>query len=145
MTAAGDFLEYARVFDNDYGTSKTAVQAQLEQGDDVILEIDWQGAGQVRQSFPDAVGVFILPPGQAVLRERLTARGQDDETVIARRMRGAVAEMSHYKEYQYLIINDDFNEAQDDLAAIFRAGRLGLVHQQHRFARLLDELLAPAG
>lgn len=144
MVEAGDFLEHARVFDNYYGTSKSAVQAQLEQGDDVILEIDWQGAGQVRESFPGAVGVFILPPSQAVLRERLTARGQDDEKVISRRMRDAVSEMSHYAEYQYLIINDDFNEALDNLAAIFKAGRLGLVHQRHRYARLLDELLAPA-
>lgn len=144
MVEAGDFLEHARVFDNYYGTSKSSVQAQLEQGDDVILEIDWQGARQVRESFPDAVGMFILPPGLAALRERLTARGQDDETVIVRRMRDAVSEMSHYAEYQYLIINDDFNVALDDLAAIFRVGRLGLVQQQHRYVRLLDELLAPA-
>lgn len=144
MVGAGDFLEHARVFDNYYGTSKASVRAQLDQGEDVILEIDWQGARQVRETFPGATGVFILPPSQAVLRERLMARGQDDEQVISRRMRDAVSEMSHFAEYQYLIVNDDFGEALDDLAAIFRAGRLGRVRQQQYCAQLLDALLEPA-
>lgn len=144
MVEAGDFLEYARVFDNYYGTSQASVRAQLDQGEDVILEIDWQGARQVRDLFPQARGVFILPPSQAVLRERLMARGQDDEQVISRRMRDAFSEMSHYAEYQYLIINDEFSDALDDLAAIFRAGRLERVRQQQDCAQLIGALLAPA-
>jgi guanylate kinase len=144
MAEAGDFLEHARVFDNYYGTSKVSVLSQLERGDDVILEIDWQGACQVRESFPEAVGVFILPPSQAALRERLTLRGQDDEKVIARRMKEAISEMSHYDEYHYLIINDDFAVAIEDLTALFRSGRLSRKNQQRRCARLLAGLLAPA-
>ncbi len=141
MVGAGDFMEHARVFDNYYGTSSASVRAQLEQGEDVILEIDWQGARQVRESIPDATGVFILPPSQAVLRERLTARGQDDAKIITRRMQDAVSEISHYTEYQYLIINDDFNAALDDLVSIVRSKRLALDHQQQRSLKLIEGLL----
>jgi guanylate kinase len=115
MTAAGDFLEHAQVFDNFYGTSQAAVTAQLASGQDVILEIDWQGAQQVRKHFADAVSIFILPPSKAALRERLTDRGQDDEAIIDRRMRDAEAEMSHYAEFDYLVVNDDFDTAVADL------------------------------
>lgn len=144
MVAAGEFLEHAKVFDYYYGTSKAEVRAQLDRGDDVILEIDWQGARLVRVAFPDAVGIFILPPGLAALRERLTARGQDGADVISRRMRDAVSEMSHYDEYDYLIINDDFAVALDDLSVVFRAGRLNLTCQQQHYSDLLVAMLEPA-
>jgi guanylate kinase len=141
--AAGEFLEHARVFDNCYGTSRMAVERQLAGGQDVILEIDWQGARTVRAQFPAAVSIFILPPSLASLRERLTGRGQDDVAVIERRMRDAVSEMSHYGEYDYLIINDVFDRARDELAAILRAGRLRLGRQVARHGALLAGLLAP--
>ncbi len=142
---AGDFLEHARVFDNFYGTSRSAVQAQLDAGDDVILEIDWQGARQVRRQFPEAVGVFILPPSLEALRERLTGRGQDPEAVIERRMRDAVSEMAHYDEYDFLVFNDDFETALADLQALFRADRLRLARQAARHADQLAALLAAGG
>ena len=144
MVETGDFLEHARVFDNFYGTSKASVHSQLEQGNDVILEIDWQGARQVRESFPEAVGIFILPPNQAALRERLTARGQDNAKTIDRRMIDAVNEMLHYDEYHYLIINDDFAVALEELTALFRSSRLSLAKQQHQCTRLLAGLMSPA-
>ena len=142
MIASDDFLEHAEVFDNFYGTSKAGVQAQLAAGQDVILEIDWQGARQVRTLMPESVGIFILPPSREALRERLQNRGQDDETVIERRMRAAVSEMSHYDEYDYLIINDDFRQAQDELASIMRSRRLRLSAQAGRQGSLLADLLA---
>ena len=142
MIASDDFLEHAEVFDNFYGTSKAGVQAQLAAGQDVILEIDWQGARQVRTLMPESVGIFILPPSREALRERLQNRGQDDETVIERRMRAAVSEMSHYDEYDYLIINDDFRQAQDELASIMRSRRLRLPAQAGRQGSLLADLLA---
>ncbi len=142
--AAGEFLEHAQVFDNFYGTARDTVATQLAAGLDVILEIDWQGARTVRAQFPDAVGIFILPPSQAALRERLGARGQDDAAVIERRMRAAVSEMTHYIEYDFLIINDVFEQALADLAAILRAGRLRRPSQDTRHAALLSGLLAPA-
>ncbi len=142
LVEAGDFLEHAQVFDNFYGTSRSAVQAQLDAGDDVILEIDWQGARQVRKQFPDAVGVFILPPSREALRERLTGRGQDPQEVIERRMRDAVSEMVHYDEYDYLVFNDDFEVALADLQAVFHANRLRLQRQAARHAGQLRALLA---
>jgi guanylate kinase len=143
MVAAGSFLEHAQVFDNFYGTSRSAVESQLAAGHDVILEIDWQGARTVRARLPDTVSLFVLPPSRAALAERLAARGQDDAQVIARRMRDAVSEMSHYDEYDYLIINDLFDQARDDLAAIIRARRMRLAPQAQRHAALLASLLAP--
>ena len=145
LVEAGDFLEHAQVFDNFYGTSRSAVQAQLDAGDDVILEIDWQGARQVRRQFPEAVGVFILPPSLEALRERLTGRGQDPDEVIERRMRDAVSEMAHYDEYDYLVFNDDFEVALADLQALFRADRLRLARQAARHADRLAGLLAAGG
>lgn len=141
--AAGDFLEHAQVFDNFYGTSRSAVETQLSAGLDVILEIDWQGARAVRAQVPDTLSIFILPPSREALAERLAARGQDDAKVIARRMRDAVSEMSHYGEYDYLIINDEFAQARDELAAIMRARRLRLASQARQHAGLLAALLAP--
>src|SRR5690606_9737195 len=118
------------------------LEQTLAEGHDLILEIDWQGAQQVRRLMPAAKSIFILPPTQQALRQRLTNRGQDDDNIIERRMRDAVSEMSHYVEYDYLVINDDFATALDDLKAIFRANRLLLVTQQQRHLPLLEALLA---
>jgi guanylate kinase len=142
MVAAGDFLEHAQVFDNYYGTSREAVLDQLQGGHDVILEIDWQGARLVREQLPQAVGIFILPPSREALQQRLQDRGQDDDTVIARRMRDAISEMSHYDEYDYLVINDEFDVALEELAVILRSHRLQLPAQRTRYAGLLAALLA---
>lgn len=136
-----DFLEYATVFGNYYGTSKTWVNEKLAQGIDVILEIDWQGAQQVRKSVPDAVGIFILPPALTTLQQRLCDRGQDAQEVIATRLAGAQAEMRHYAEFDYLVINDDFSTALEDLAAIVRATRLKQAPQAKKNAQLLTHLL----
>jgi len=146
MVAADDFLEHARVFDNCYGTSRAAVETRLASGVDVILEIDWQGARRVRELLPAAVSIFILPPTRAALEVRLTDRGQDDAAVIARRMRDAVSEMSHYGEYDYLVINDDFQQAVNDLVAIFsgEGDALALAKQAEAQSGLLASLLAPA-
>ena len=141
MVAAGDFLEHAKVFDNYYGTSQSEVERLLAQGLDVILEIDWQGAQQVRERMPGCIAVFILPPSLQALESRLRARAQDDEDIIARRMQDARSECSHYEEYNYLIINDDFDTALVDLAAIFRAGRQRLVVQRIACRKLLTALL----
>ncbi|MEK7322059.1 MAG: guanylate kinase [Pseudomonadota bacterium] len=141
MVAAGAFLEHAQVFDNFYGTSKAGIQVQLAEGRDVLLEIDWQGARQVRAAFPGAVGIFILPPSRQALEQRLRDRGQDGEEVIARRMRDAVAEMSHYNEYDYLVINDDFVRAEGDMEAIVRAHHLRREPQAQRYQEILAALL----
>jgi guanylate kinase len=124
MIASDAFIEHAQVFDNFYGTSKQAVQQQLDSGTDVILEIDWQGARQVRRLFPDAVSVFIVPPSVDALRERLSSRGQDSEEIIERRMSDALAELSHYDEYDYIIINDQFEKALQDLRCVLHAQHL---------------------
>ena len=142
MVSADAFFEHARVFDNFYGTSKQGVIDQLDTGLDVILEIDWQGARLIREQLPDAVSIFILPPSREALQQRLQDRGQDDDAVIARRMRDAVSEMSHYDEYQYLVINDVFQTAVDELAAIMLSHRLRLPAQRRRHAGLLAGLLA---
>jgi guanylate kinase len=120
MVAAGRFLEHAKVFDNSYGTSRGAIENLLRQGKNIILDIDWQGARSVKEQMPEAVSIFILPPTRAALRQRLTSRGQDDPEVIARRMREAVSEMSHYKEFDHVVVNDDFDVALNDLKAIIR-------------------------
>ncbi|MBB3103492.1 guanylate kinase [Azomonas macrocytogenes] len=137
-----EFLEHAEVFGNLYGTSQLWLEEILAEGCDLILEIDWQGAQQVRRLLPEARSIFILPPTQEALRQRLTNRGQDGDDIIERRMREAVSEMSHYTEYDYLVINDDFAHALEDLKAIFRANRLRQTSQQQRFSGLLKQLLA---
>jgi guanylate kinase len=142
MIARGAFLEYARVFDNYYGTSKDAVIEQLQAGQDVILEIDWQGARQLHQLFPEAARIFILPPSREVLEQRLRARGQDSETIIARRMQEARTEISHYSEYDYLLVNDDFRQAVADLQAIIRARALRRQSQEQALRELLASLLS---
>ncbi len=141
MIEHGDFLERAEVFGNLYGTSQSHLQQTLDEGHDLILEIDWQGAEQVRQLMPKARSIFILPPSLEALHQRLTNRGQDSDAIIDGRMREAVSEMSHYVDYDYLIINDDFALALEDLKAIFRANRLQQKRQQQRFGKLLAELL----
>lgn len=142
MIEHGDFLERAEVFGNLYGTSQSHLQQTLDEGHDLILEIDWQGAQQVRRLMPQAKSIFILPPTQEALRQRLTNRGQDSDEVIDKRMREAVSEMAHYVEYDYLVINDDFAHALIDLQAIFRANQLLQSAQQKRFEGLLKQLLA---
>ncbi|HJW82491.1 MAG TPA: guanylate kinase [Acidiferrobacterales bacterium] len=120
MVAAGEFVEHATVFGNSYGTSKRAIEDQIQSGKSVILDIDWQGARAIKKWRPEAVSIFILPPSRAALRERLTNRKQDSQEIIDRRMREAVAEMSHYSEFDLLVVNDDFDAALADLKAILR-------------------------
>ena len=141
MQSQGQFLEHAKVFDNYYGTSQTALENTLNQGLDVILEIDWQGARQVRSLFADCQSIFILPPSRQVLLERLTQRGQDDQAVINRRMQDAVNEISHYDEFDFIVINDDFNVALQQLTAIIVASRLTLQRQRILNQSLLLDLL----
>lgn len=142
MIADGQFLEHARVFDNRYGTAQASVEATLARGLDVVLEIDWQGARQVRERIPGAVSIFILPPSRDSLAQRLQGRGQDSDEVIARRMRDARSETEHYAEYDYLLVNDDFDTALAQLRAVVTAERLKLAKQQVRQQALLKDLLA---
>lgn len=136
------FLEHARVFNNYYGTSRDWVEQTVASGQDVILEIDWQGAAQIRRLVPDCVGIFILPPSLAVLEQRLTGRGQDDESVIQHRLAEAQLEMSHYVEADYLVINDQFKTALSELQAIVTCHRLRQDNQSRRNANLLKDLLS---
>ncbi|MCB1737800.1 MAG: guanylate kinase [Gammaproteobacteria bacterium] len=124
MIAADAFIEHAEVFGNRYGTAKLSVESLLAEGRDVIVEIDWQGARRVREVLPGSVSIYIAPPSRDALEERLRARGQDDEAVIAGRMAQARSELVHWDEYDYLVVNDDFATATDDLVAIVRAMRL---------------------
>ena len=142
MIRKGEFLEHAEVFGNLYGTSTHWVEEALSAGRDVILEIDWQGARQVRHLLPDTVCVFILPPSQQALRERLTNRGQDDDEIITARMQEAISEMSHFVEGQYIIINDDFEKALRDFQSVILSQRLTLQSQQRRHQELLQKLLS---
>jgi len=135
------FLEHAQVFDNYYGTSIKWVTEQLNTGINVILEIDWQGVQQVRRLKPDTVSIFILPPSRATLEQRLRDRGTDSEAVIAKRLRGAVEEMSHYIEFDYLVVNDDFNQALKDLQAILQSQGLKQAVQAVKLDGLLNDLL----
>jgi len=141
MVAAGEFVEHARVFDNLYGTAERSVRDVLGANLDVVLEIDWQGARQVRARFPEAVSVFIVPPSVEALRERLSGRGQDSAEIIDRRMRDARSELSHFGEYDYLVVNDDFDQALADLRAIVGAERLRLPRQQAHLAAALEAML----
>lgn len=142
MAAGGAFLEHAQVFDHRYGTARAAVESCLAQGLDVILEIDWQGAQQVRAARAGSIGVFILPPSCAALEARLNGRGGDSAAVIARRMRDARSEMAHYAEYDYLLVNDVFERALEDLCVILRAGRLSGARQRAALRPLLESLIA---
>lgn len=144
MVAQGAFVEYARVFDNAYGTAEAALREVLEQGQDLLLEIDWQGARQVRERLSEAVFIFIMPPSLEALEVRLRGRGQDTETVIARRMAQARDELSHHDEYDYLIVNDVFDRALRDLQAIVTAERLRESRQACRFQATLMAMLDTA-
>lgn len=133
MIDAGEFLEYAQVFDNFYGTSRSQVQDILDAGHNVLLEIDWQGAQQIRRTMPQSQSIFILPPSRAELERRLRDRKTDSDEVIARRLRDSIADMSHWNEFDYVVVNDDFKRAVDDLQSIvegrgdgFRRDRSGL-------------------
>lgn len=142
MIGDGDFLEHAQVFGRRYGTGRARTEALLAAGTDVILDIDWQGARQVRAAMPAARCVFILPPSRAELERRLRGRGTDSDAVIAERMAQATAEMSHYDEYQALVVNQDFETALAELAALFLAPRLARAQQEARHAGLIPELLS---
>lgn len=142
MLAQGAFVEHASVFGNYYGTSHAALFNQLEQGQDLILEIDWQGARQVKKRFPEAWFVFILPPSLETLQQRLENRGQDDDDVIARRLEEAQREMSEYHWYDYVLINDDFNRTLGQLDAIFTVAGLQTDRQRHQHPELFANLLA---
>ena len=136
------FLENAKVFDNFYGTAQASIEEKLKAGEDVILEIDWQGAAQVRKIMPNCVSIFILPPSRNELEKRLQGRGQDREEVIARRMRDAVNEISHYPEFDYLVVNDDFDMALVELQSVILARRLRYEVQSQRLSDMLSDLLA---
>lgn len=142
MIAKDAFLEHAEVFGNYYGTSREAIEQVLASGVDVFLDIDWQGAQQIRKKMPQARSIFVLPPSKDELDRRLRGRGQDSEEVIAKRMAQAVAEMTHFAEYDYLIVNDDFDLALSDLKTIIRAERLRLGRQKLRHDGLITKLLA---
>lgn len=142
MVSEDAFLEHAKVFDNYYGTSRTGIEQQLALGKDVILEIDWQGARQVCKLMPDTAGVFILPPSRQALEERLRGRGQDSEEIIARRMRDAQSESAHYDEFDYLVINDDFDTALAELQAIVTCHRQRQAAQTWRHGKMIKALLA---
>lgn len=142
MQAQQAFLEHAQVFDNFYGTAQQTVEENLNQGLDVILEIDWQGAEQIKKLLPGSLSIFILPPSTEVLLQRLRNRGQDDEQIIARRMRDAVTEIRHHDEFDYLVVNDDFALALTELKSIIIANRLTRQRQQHNLRPLLVSLLS---
>lgn len=141
MVGDDQFLEHARVFDNFYGTSRGAVEQQLAADRDVVLVIDWQGAANVKRLIPDAVGIFIVPPSLAALRDRLSGRGQDSDEVIARRLADARGDIEHYREFDYLIVNDRFEDACEDLRHIVLAQRLRLSAQDQRHRSMLGDLI----
>jgi guanylate kinase len=145
MVDDGKFLEHARVFDNLYGTARAGIEQQLAEGLDVILEIDWQGARQVRECMPEAVSVFILPPSAEALEERLRGRGQDSAEIIARRLRDARSDMSHYREFNYLVVNDRFEVALQELRALVTSRRLRRVVQERRLGDRLERLVSGHG
>ncbi|OOR89560.1 guanylate kinase [Moraxella caviae] len=139
----GAFLEHANVFDNHYGTSKAAVQSLLDAGTDVILEIDWQGALQVKEKFDDVVMIFILPPSRAALASRLSNRGQDSKEVIEKRLAGAITEMTQHTHFDFVVINDDFATALKELQGIIITERLRTAKQRTRHAAMIADLLTP--
>ncbi|QFQ32597.1 guanylate kinase [Buchnera aphidicola (Aphis fabae)] len=141
MIQKKSFLEYAKVFNNYYGTSREFIEKMLISGIDVFLDIDWQGANQIRYKIPNTKSIFLLPPSKDVLYQRLRSRGQDSDTVISKRMEKAVDEMNHYSEYDYLIINDNFEKAINDLKTIIIAEHLCLFHQKKKHNILISQLL----
>ncbi len=142
MIGNGAFLEHAEVFGNYYGTALSTVESTLRQDHDIILEIDWQGAQQVRRLYPNAVSIFIIPPSRAALRNRLQARGQDSDEVITQRLNGAIADMSHFIEFDFVVINDDFDTALENLRSIVEASRLRQSVQTIRHGERIQSLLS---
>lgn len=142
MVGNGEFLEHAQVFNHLYGTSMTQISTRLKKGIDIVLDIDWQGAQQIKRSFPEAVSVFIVPPSLDELKQRLMNRNQDKDEVISSRMKKAQDELSHYPEFDYLIVNDTFDHAASDLIAIVVANRLRMDRQVKKQTKLLSFLLA---
>ena len=142
MIAGGEFFEYALVHGDYKGTARQSVLPQLEKGLDVLLEIDWQGARQVREQIPEARSIFILPPSKQALETRMRTRGQDSDAVIAQRLAAAREEMSHYHEFDYVVVNEDFDQAVQEVTAIFTAQRLAVGRQRHRHAALIEHLLS---
>jgi guanylate kinase len=145
MCSASQFLEHAEVFGNRYGTSRQQVDSHLERGTDVILDVDWQGARQIREHMPGSVSIFILPPSWAVLEQRLRDRRTDSSEVIEKRMRAARGEVSHFSEFDFLLVNEDFQRAVEGLRLVVRASRLRVAPQGARHDRLIRELLAESG
>jgi len=141
MVSQGEFLESAQVFDHFYGTSKLWVQSQLEAGTDVVLEIDWQGAKQIKECMPLACAIFILPPSKNALQERLMSRGQDNPEVIERRMDQAVNEMSHFESSDYLVLNRNFEDALNELEVIVKAQRLRTVNRARSLGNIISDML----
>jgi len=143
MVERGEFLEHARVFDNYYGTARAQVEASLAAGQDLILEIDWQGAQQIRRQLPECISIFILPPSRGELERRLRGRGTDAEEVIQRRLRDAAADMTHWAEFDYVVVNDDFAQALAELQAIAH-GRGDASRRDRPGLRTLAEALSQA-
>jgi guanylate kinase len=141
MVAAGEFLEHARVFDNYYGTSRPQVESMLAAGENVLLEIDWQGAQQIRRAMPECITIFILPPSRAALELRLRGRNTDNDEVIARRLRDSIADMSHWNEFDYVVVNDDFQRATDELETIVAGRGEPLRRDRSELQTLLPSLL----
>jgi len=142
MAAAGDFLEHARVFDNYYGTSRSQVERILDASQDVLLEIDWQGAQQIRRTLPECRSIFVLPPSRAALEQRLRSRGTDSDEVIARRLRDSLADLSHWSEFDYIVVNDDFDRATGELEAIVTGQGEHLRRDRAELRELLAQLLS---
>ena len=142
MARSGEFLEYAQVFDNWYATSRRQVEEALARGEDIIVEIDWQGARQVRAAMPECVTIFILPPSRAALEERLRQRSTDSDEVIARRLRDAVKDMSHWQEFDYVVINEQFEKAVEELCAIVAGRGEALRSRRREVEQLAGVLLA---
>ncbi|MDY6945678.1 MAG: guanylate kinase [Pseudomonadota bacterium] len=141
MVAVGEFLEHARVFDNYYGTSRPQVESMLREGDNVLLEIDWQGAQQIRRALPECQSIFILPPSRAALEQRLRGRQTDNDEVIARRLRDSIADMSHWCEFDYVVVNDDFARATAELETIVAGSGEALRRDRSELQTLLPGLL----
>jgi guanylate kinase len=141
MVEAGEFLEHARVFDNYYGTSKPQVESMLRAGDNVLLEIDWQGAQQIRRAMPECQSIFILPPSREALEQRLRGRQTDNDEVIARRLRDSIADMSHWNEFDYVVVNDDFERATAELESIVAGHGAALRGDRSELQTLLPRLL----
>jgi guanylate kinase len=142
MLDAGEFLEHARVFDNYYGTSRSQVERLLDAGQDVLLEIDWQGAQQIRRTLPECRSIFVLPPSRAALEQRLRGRGTDSDEVIARRLRDSLADLSHWGEFDYIVVNDDFDRATGELEAIVTGQGEHLRRDRAELRELLARLLS---